>query len=251
MGCARRVGIGLAMITAAVALGAGGCARFGHDWPVWETHRHGSIKDDAPTTSALRRPAPPARPSRPAATRPMAAQPRPAPPAAPGAALPSQRDTLLTETPPAAAPVPPAPERPIVLAPATPTPDPVAPAPDAPPADTPAPPASVPAAPAAPPAPRTAETADPALATRLLDEGRALFSAGRVIDARKRYIGALDGPVPEALLALARSYDPHYLGQVPKPDGTADVERARTLYQRALDRGAKDAAADLARLDAR
>ncbi|MFM9942921.1 MAG: hypothetical protein ACKVP7_25905 [Hyphomicrobiaceae bacterium] len=83
-----------------------------------------------------------------------------------------------------------------------------------------------------------------------LEEGRALFAAGKVIEARKRFIAALNGPIPEALLALARSFDTFYLSQLARSDGAPDMNRALTLYERAAERGALEAPADLERIKA-
>lgn len=83
-----------------------------------------------------------------------------------------------------------------------------------------------------------------------LEEGRTLFAAGQVIESRKRFMAALNGPIPEALLALARSFDTFYLSQLPRSDGAPDVTRATILYERAVERGSVEAQADLARLKA-
>jgi len=120
----------------------------------------------------------------------------------------------------------------------------------------PAPPATVPApAETAPPtekrgaAPRVPkEVADLRAAEMQLDEGRKLFASGSVVDARKRFISAMTGPIPEALLSLARSFDTFYLSQLPSSDGAPDMKRAQTLYERAIERGATEAQADLDRL---
>ena len=83
-----------------------------------------------------------------------------------------------------------------------------------------------------------------------LEEGRKLFKAGSVVDARRRFIAAMNGPIPEALLALARSFDTFYLSQLPSSDGAPDMKRAQTLYERAIERGASEAQGDLERLQA-
>lgn len=90
-------------------------------------------------------------------------------------------------------------------------------------------------------------TEDPALVAELLAEGQALFEAGQVVQARRRFIAAMNGPVPEVLLSLARSYDTYYLGRLPSSDAAPDMQRSLVLYERALARGAKTAEPDLER----
>ncbi len=88
---------------------------------------------------------------------------------------------------------------------------------------------------------------DAAGVERLLLEGQRLFDQGRVLDARRRFIAAMNGPVPEVLLALARSYDTYYLSRLPIADAAPDMQRALVLYERAVERGAIEANADLER----
>jgi len=86
------------------------------------------------------------------------------------------------------------------------------------------------------------------LGQRLLQEGRALFQQGKVLAAREKFVGALTAPLPDVLLALARSYDPNYLDTLPNPDADADVDRARALYEQAVALGSTAAEEDLGRL---
>jgi hypothetical protein len=81
----------------------------------------------------------------------------------------------------------------------------------------------------------------------MLAEGLALFEQGKVVQARRRFVAAMNGPVPEVMLALARSYDTYYLSRLPTSDAAPDMQRALILYERALERGAGEAAPDLAR----
>ncbi len=53
--------------------------------------------------------------------------------------------------------------------------------------------------------------------------------------------------MPEVLLALARSYDTYYLSRLPTADAAPDMQRALVLYERAVERGAIEANADLER----
>jgi hypothetical protein len=81
----------------------------------------------------------------------------------------------------------------------------------------------------------------------MLAAGQSLFGQGKVVQARRLVVAAVTGPVPAVLLALARSYDTYYLSRLPTADGAPDMQRALVLYERALERGAKDAASDLER----
>ncbi|MDX2157051.1 MAG: hypothetical protein SFW09_11140 [Hyphomicrobiaceae bacterium] len=83
---------------------------------------------------------------------------------------------------------------------------------------------------------------------RLLAEGQALFETGKVVEARRRFVAAMNGPLPEVLLALGRSYDTYYLSRLPAADGAPDLRRALVLYERAADRGAVEANADAERV---
>lgn len=108
--------------------------------------------------------------------------------------------------------------------------------------------APAPSAPAAPPAaaPPPA-TLDAATVERLLIDGQRLFESGKVLEARRKFIAAMNGPVPEVLLALGRTYDTYYLSRLPAADAAPDMQRALVLYERAVDRGAIEANADLER----
>ena len=164
------------------------------------------------------------------------------PPAAPAPA-PAQQAMTNQATETAPAPAETAPAAPIETQPAEPQPAPVAAAP----VQKPEPPQS--AAPAVAPAPRQAETQplDTKTVEALLSEGKSLFEAGRVVEARRRFIAAMSGPNPDVLLALARSYDTYYLSRLPSADAAPDMQRALVLYERAADRGAIEANADLER----
>ncbi len=87
---------------------------------------------------------------------------------------------------------------------------------------------------------------DPSVVAKYLEEGMVLFEEGKVLQARRRFVAAMNGPVPQVMLALARSYDTYYLSRLPASDAAPDMQRALVLYERALERGA-EAAADLER----
>jgi len=176
VGCRRVTVVALAF----TALGLGGCLR--HEVPVTGIAT-GSIKDTLAT-------APPRRPVARVAARPARA---------------TKAEVATAVESPASAPPP-------VRA----SESPAAPPPSVERVTTASPQRAVPAAPAAPPAAPAAEpplppVEEPAAVRALLAEGLALFEAGKVVQARRRFIGAMNGPVPEVLLALARSYDTYYL----------------------------------------
>lgn len=81
----------------------------------------------------------------------------------------------------------------------------------------------------------------------MLADGKALFEAGKVVEARRRFLAAMNGPLPDVLLALAKSYDTYYLSRLPAADAAPDMQRALVLYGRAVERGAVEANADLER----
>lgn len=213
----------VAIAASAAGLLAAGCAH--HDA---RSYRRGSVKDDSPAhhrpvaATAAGRPvkiaSEPGGSGMPAATpvatasiaRAPAADPKPAPP-------PSVEPAVLSKQ-----------------------------------RDVPAPPAA--ALQSAPPpsaaAPAPAQPDRRLISRELVAEGQRLFSMGQVMEARKRYFAAMDGMIPEVLLALARSFDGHYISKVPHPDGVQDLVRARALYERAAEHGSKDAVADLARIKA-
>lgn len=135
-----------------------------------------------------------------------------------------------------------------------PAPRPQVEAPQVPPAAVPPPPQRTSsnqpvATPAMPKAPAPFPERKPS-GSQLLEEGRNLFRSGEVLAARERYVAALNAPLPEVLLELARTYDPNYLDKLPKSDADADVERARALYEQSMALGSTLAEADMARLKA-
>lgn len=83
---------------------------------------------------------------------------------------------------------------------------------------------------------------------RLLTEGERLFAAGEVVKARERFLAAMNGPIPEVMLAFGRSFDPYYLARLPRSNAAPDAQRAITIYEGAVRQGSADAEADLQRL---
>lgn len=214
-----------AMLATVCALSLGACARHDH---YASAHRYGSLKDDAVVTGSV---AP--RKAKTPRKRLVKAAPRRAETAPPVKKVVAAPLVEKVER----APMAPPPEtrrsstpKTVVTKPAT-TPDTTASAtPSTPTADPPLPPVD-----------------EPAAVAEMLTEGLALFEQGKVVQARRRFVAAMNGPVPEVLLALARSYDTYYLSRLPTSDAAPDMQRALVLYERALERGAAEAAPDLER----
>lgn len=133
-----------------------------------------------------------------------------------------------------------------------PTPDPVAavrPADADGAARTPAPASPAPATLAAltePDAPRSGPNA--AEVGAMLDRARGLIAVGDIAAARRLAEYAAGGGDGDALFALAETFDPAQLARWRVRGVRGDVEKARTLYRRALERGVAGATARLAGL---
>jgi hypothetical protein len=207
--CVGRLGC----VVAFLAVGVGACARHETDAggpPV----TMGSIKDDLPV-----RVAPPHRRAKVA----LDDGPRVLPPVRERVTV---AKVMLKPEPIAPAPrAAPAPEPMVTMAPERPRPEPPAKAPVQPP-----------------------PVIDAEAASRLLAEGKALLDDGKVVEARIRFLAAAEGPLPEVLLALARSYDTYYLSRLPASNAPPDLRHALVLYERAAERGALEAAMDAARV---
>ncbi len=83
-----------------------------------------------------------------------------------------------------------------------------------------------------------------------LDQARRLLGLGKVIEARmvlQLLLPLAPGP---ALHVLGRTYDPYYLGQLPRIDDGSEPRRAISLYEEALSHGVSSAGGDLDRLRA-
>lgn len=214
----KRVGpAGLAVAVSALCLGA--CVRYD---AYYGAHRYGSLKDPPIVTGSTKRVAKARVKRRPPIQRASVTS-------EPKMSVASAEPAPYLKAPPPAATRPPEPKtepaetRPKVSIPAAAPKPPTAPEPPLPPVD------------------------DPAAVQEMLAEGLTLFEQGQVVQARRRFVAAMNGPVPEVLLALARSYDTYYLSRLPTADGAPDMQRALVLYERALERGAKEAAPDLER----
>jgi len=209
----KRLGpTGLAVIVGALC--CGGCIR--HD-PYYGAHHYGSLKDDVVTGST--------KPIRKATAK-----------------RPARRNHVERKTSIASA-------EPITYIKAPPPSAKQAPEPKAA-TEEPSRKVTIPASSSKPshgPKPPLTPVDDPTAVAEMLAEGLKLFEDGKVVEARRRFVAAMNGPVPEVLLALARSYDTYYLSRLPTADGAPDMQRALVLYERALERGAKDAEPDLER----
>lgn len=86
--------------------------------------------------------------------------------------------------------------------------------------------------PAEPPKPSWSDT---------IAEGKARISAGAILEGREILLPAAEANEPEALMALAETYDPNMLAAWGVLDVTADVAKARELYQRAAQAGIETA----------
>jgi TPR repeat protein len=132
-----------------------------------------------------------------------------------------------------------------VTAPAA-TPPAAAPAAAAPPAAAPAaaaPPAPAPAAAAPAPAPsaQSAPTLDREEIAILIKRGEDFIAAGDLAAARIVLRRAADAGDAGAALALAATYDPIVLTELKAYGFAADVEMARTWYQKAKEFGSAEA----------
>lgn len=72
-------------------------------------------------------------------------------------------------------------------------------------------------------------------------EGKARILAGDILEGREILTPAAEANEPEALMALAETYDPNMLAAWGVRDVTADVAKARELYQRAARAGIETA----------
>src|SRR5690606_14016574 len=68
-------------------------------------------------------------------------------------------------------------------------------------------------------------------------EGKRRILAGDILGGREKLMPAVSADEPEAIMALAETYDPNMLAAWGIRDVEADVERARQLYERALRAG--------------
>jgi hypothetical protein len=172
--------------------------------------------------------APPAQ----AAARSPASQPAatPSAPAQPAAAPPAPAKTAALPPAPAAQPAAPAATPPAATPPAA------APAAAAPPA-----PAPAAASPAPAPSAQSAPTLDREEIAILIKRGEDFIAAGDLAAARIVLRRAAEAGDAGAALALAATYDPIVLTELKAYGFAADVEMARTWYQKAKEFGSAEA----------
>lgn len=83
-----------------------------------------------------------------------------------------------------------------------------------------------------------------------LDLARRLLQRGKVVEARIALQTIARNFPAAGLHELARTYDPYYLGQLPRIDDGSEPRTAASLYQDAINHGATSAGNDLDRLRA-
>jgi TPR repeat protein len=85
----------------------------------------------------------------------------------------------------------------------------------------------------------------------LVDRGKDFLAAGDLSSAQLLFRRAAEAGSAEAALALASTYDPHYLAEHNVVGVVGDEVKARTWYQRAMELGSPEAAHMLAQLNIR
>jgi hypothetical protein len=104
------------------------------------------------------------------------------------------------------------------------------------------PPTPAAAAPAAPPPTATAvRTLDPDEIKLLVQQGDQFVATGDLVTARVVFKRAADAGDAGAAMALAATYDPLMLARLGVVGVTADVEKARSWYQKAASLGSSEA----------
>ena len=83
-----------------------------------------------------------------------------------------------------------------------------------------------------------------------IDLARQLLQRGKVIEARIALQPVVRTFPAAGLHELARTYDPYYLGQIPRIDDGSEPRTAASLYEDAINHGATTAGNDLDRLRA-
>lgn len=85
---------------------------------------------------------------------------------------------------------------------------------------------------------------------RRIAEAQGHFQRGQIGEARRLLEPLLDTMPVIAFHEMGRTYDPHYVGLLPRIDRGSDAQRAAAFYREAILQGARGAAADLERLRA-
>jgi hypothetical protein len=93
----------------------------------------------------------------------------------------------------------------------------------------------------APPSSKAIRVLDPEEIKLLMKQGEQLIAAGDVVTARTVFRRAADAGNANAAIALGATYDPSVLAKLGVVGVSADVEKARSWYQKAADLGSPDA----------
>jgi hypothetical protein len=91
------------------------------------------------------------------------------------------------------------------------------------------------------PASKSVRMLDPEEIKLLMKQGERLIAAGDVVTARTVFQRAAEAGDADAAMALGATYDPHVLAKLGVVGVSADVEQARSWYQRAETLGSRDA----------
>src|SRR5262245_4133793 len=97
-----------------------------------------------------------------------------------------------------------------------------------------------------PPASKATRVLDPEEITLLMKQGEQFIAVGDVVTARIVFQRAAEAGDPDAALALGATYDPIVLAKLGVAGLGANVERARTWYQKAESLGSAEATRRLA-----
>lgn len=88
----------------------------------------------------------------------------------------------------------------------------------------------------------------PSTVAAMIERAELLLRIGNVYEAREVLAPGVNSSSPEAITALAKTYDPNELKAFLVPPGTSDVGKATELYTEAARLGSLDARRRLERL---
>jgi hypothetical protein len=91
-----------------------------------------------------------------------------------------------------------------------------------------------------PPAEQDSKTANLQEAKLLIDRGRQFFESGDLVAARLLFLRAVIAGDAEAAVAMGATYDPIVFADRGIRGGVADLEKARTWYERAEEMGSSE-----------
>jgi hypothetical protein len=93
----------------------------------------------------------------------------------------------------------------------------------------------------APPSSKAIRVLDPEVIKLLMKQGEQFIAAGDVVTARIVFQRAVEAGDANAAMALGATYDPNVLAKLGMVGVSADVEKARSWYQKAENLGSPDA----------